>query len=371
MKITNESQTIDSATKESLQCLYHSYPNEKLLFFDIETTGFVAKHSTLYLIGCLWISEEQIHIQQWFNESGKEECEILAAFIEFYKNFTCCIHFNGANFDIPYLRQKAEIYHLDFELDTQLYQIDILKEIRPLKQILHLDNLKQIMIEKFLKITREDLYSGGDLIKVYQHFVSAKNYDDEKRLLLHNHDDMLGMLQILPILRYKLLFDGMHTNDIKITDLRIDQTRDTLSIFFSVPSFVSIPQRLSFTKKNTYITALETSVTITIPIISGCFKHYFNDYKNYYYLPNEDTAIHKSVAMYVDSCNRIKATKNNCYTKMEGQFIPCYDKSFLEQFKENAQDKECYQLLDTIKNQKETATKEYVICVLKEFIKKG
>ena len=35
-------------------------------------------------------------------------------------------------------------------------------------------------------------------------------------------------------------------------------------------------------------------------IFEGEMRHFYSDYKNYYYLPKEDMAIHKSVAAYVD-----------------------------------------------------------------------
>ena len=31
---------------------------EKLVFFDIETTGFSADYNTVYLIGCIWPKSE-------------------------------------------------------------------------------------------------------------------------------------------------------------------------------------------------------------------------------------------------------------------------------------------------------------------------
>ena len=49
---------------------------------------------------------------------------------------------------------------------------------------------------------------------------------------------------------------------------------------------------------------------------------FYKDYRNYYYLPSEDEAIHKSIAQYVDSSNRVKCTAANCYTRKTGAFVP-------------------------------------------------
>lgn len=56
--------------------------------------------------------------------------------------------------------------------------------------------------------------------------------------------------------------------------------------------------------------------------IRDTLKYFYPDYQNYYYLPEEDMAIHKSIADSVDPSYRKKATKNTCYTKKAGIFLP-------------------------------------------------
>ena len=45
-----------------------------------------------------------------------------------------------------------------------------------------------------------------------------------------------------------------------------------------------------------------------VPLYEEEMKYFYSNYKNYYYLPDEDTAIHKSVASYVDKKYRVQAT---------------------------------------------------------------
>lgn len=59
-----------------------------------------------------------------------------------------------------------------------------------------------------------------------------------------------------------------------------------------------------------------------IPVYTGSLKYFLPDYTNYYYLPEEDTAIHKSVAGFVDSSHRKKATAATCFNRREGRFLP-------------------------------------------------
>ena len=52
-------------------------PLEQALFLDIETTGFSAKTSQLYLIGCAYYANGNWHLRQWFAEKYEEEAYSL------------------------------------------------------------------------------------------------------------------------------------------------------------------------------------------------------------------------------------------------------------------------------------------------------
>ena len=93
---------------------------------------------------------------------------------------------------------------------------------------------------------------------------------------------------------------------------------------------------------------METQGTLQIPILSTTLKHYFPDYRNYYYLPLEDTAIHKSVATYVDSSNKVKATKQTCYVKQNDSFIPHHCQESNCSFQKDVNDKQLYQTLHSL-----------------------
>ena len=44
-------------------------PLERILFLDIETTGFTAKSSYLYLIGCAYYQSGRWHTIQWIAQN--------------------------------------------------------------------------------------------------------------------------------------------------------------------------------------------------------------------------------------------------------------------------------------------------------------
>ena len=61
---------------------------------------------------------------------------------------------------------------------------------------------------------------------------------------------------------------------------------------------------------------------ISLPYIEETLKHFFKDYRNYYYLPEEDRAVHKSVGCYVERKYRRAAKASTCYIKKAGIFLP-------------------------------------------------
>ena len=117
-------------------CQYdlHRWGNpEKLLFFDIETTGLSPYASSLYLIGCLYLEKNNWRLVQWLAESLQDELEMLHAFDSVLQNFDTLVHFNGDTFDLPYLKTTAEQYGYRHSFDSPA-SFDILKQLRKKKR---------------------------------------------------------------------------------------------------------------------------------------------------------------------------------------------------------------------------------------------
>lgn len=360
MKILDYTLTI-SEYSDALSYFKHFYPTAKLLFFDIETTGFIAKNTTLYLIGTLWYDNENIYIRQWFNDDGYSEKKIIDTFCDFCKDYTLLVHFNGNGFDLPYLKQKSDVYHIPFHLETSLYQIDIYQEIKQYKNVFALENMKQTTLERFLDIQRDDKFSGKELIQIYQQYIGNPCTEKEEILLLHNHDDLLGMPQISQILYYQAFFEN-----ITITSVTSTETENVLQLQFDFDT-IKLPKRIVCSKNNIYINALGQSAILEIPIQKGSLKHYFSDYKNYYYLPKEDMAIHKSVATYVEHQNKQKATKETCYIQKNDSYILCVDPAYPEQFKTHHKDKTSYQSIASFYNSTLEEQIQYIKKILRTF----
>lgn len=316
--------------------------DEHSIFFDIETTGFSPKQSSLYMIGCARRLEGNICIDQFFAENPSEEKDIISAFLDLLKQYDTIISFNGVGFDIPYLKAKCDFYKIPENFRDYDY-LDIFKSVSQLKFLLQLPNYKQKSIESFLGLAREDKQTGGELINVYLDYVKNPNPEAARLLYLHNFEDVLGMIDLLPVLSYLELFNGQYS----IISTRID-TYHTFSgetgteLIITMTNDYPVPKRISHKLEDFYLMISPERTSIRVPIYEGELHYFYPDYKNYYYLPKEDMAVHKSVSSYVDKEFREPATASNCYTRKSGSFLPQHNNIMKPEFLKKYKDKTSY-----------------------------
>lgn len=318
---------------------------EELLFFDIETTGFSGDHTNLYLIGCTYYQDGGWQLIQWFADTADSEEALLHCFFAFMKRYRILVHFNGDGFDIPYLLKRCRHFGLAYDFSGMI-SFDIYKKIKPYRKLMGLESLKQKAIEQFLGVSRQDKYSGGQLIEVYKDYLVTRETFLYDLLILHNEDDLKGMPVILPILNYPDFFEhGFCLGNqqiLKETDLfgglhhRMELT--CLSDFEIPVPFDSINPPVSCCAEG-------NRLVLTIDLYEGTLKHFYPNYKDYYYLIYEDTAIHKSVGEYVDKDARKKATAKTCYTRKDGCFLPQFEPLWEPVMKRERGDKISYALL--------------------------
>ncbi len=353
---------------------------EEILFFDIETTGLSPKASSLYMIGVMFFDKEQDawHIRQFFADNYKSEPGIIMSFLEILGRYKYLYHFNGKTFDIPYILDKCrkhgikpDSHCLSVLNDTSgIYSIDLLLLVRPLKKLLSIQSAAQTSLERWLGIMREDQYNGGQLISVYSQYIQFKLVSPdkapelEKLLLLHNHDDITHMLDVCSILSYRDFFAA--GNNITITDIA---PRDSQYINITFRHNIQIPKRVTITKpfpsskeetipiQDIHLDIGKNTAVLSVPLFYGNLKYFYPDYKNYYYIEEEDRVIHKSLAVkHTQAAGRqetgIKykqAAASKCYGKKEGIFIPslalCQPENYITQFYITYHDKICFYAL--------------------------
>lgn len=335
----------------------------RVIYFDIETTGFRASTSQLYMIGwavklrpeetgdscaadCPDSKPQASETDSWMvtqllAETAPEEALLLNQFQDVLKDYDTIIEFNGDRFDLPYLREKYESYGMGNPFDG-MRTVDLYQELRPFKSLLSMSRLNQKSVEQFLHITREDPYNGGELIDVYRSVRSHTSSDiDEaiRSLFLHNYEDVLGMLAMTPVIAYPMISHSSAPVTCRIVGGDVGSVPENCCLEASFPLCVPVPADIDRDAGPYRIRTLGDTVFITIPLNRRVMYHFFPDYKDYYYLPEEDTAMHKSVACFVDPSHRQKATAQNCYVKKEGIFLPQTEERFQPSFRSSYKDR--------------------------------
>ncbi len=299
-------------------------------FFDIETTGFSRTACTIYMIGVMKLDEgDGGKPILFFAETPEEEAKCISDFFGWLEEneIKRLITFNGASFDIPFVSARIMKKGLTFSFDD-FEHLDIYKEIAPLKNVLNLDSCKQKSIEAFLGIDREDEMDGGQLINVYKSYVRTPSEAKKHLLFIHNYEDVLGMLGLLPVLSYVDVFrecrstEGMtsaktHYNYGNKSEA--DTCDKALSVTFEVKLHVSVPVPIEYIHPDYdwKLCIAGDELSLDCPLYDGKLRYYYPDFKEYFYLPNEGYAVHKLVGTAVDKASRIPATKSTCYTLVD------------------------------------------------------
>lgn len=290
---------------------------EHFLAFDIETTGFSWKNGIVFLIGFLKldISAGQWCLEQWLLDDPSDEKELLERFSDTITADTVLFHYNGRQFDLPFLEKRCQIFKIPTDWDN-CPQLDLYRSLRPYRKFLGLEHLKLTDLERYLKLSRPDRLSGKECISVYRKYVlekqPAQKEAQEKALLLHNQWDLIDLLDGTRALACPAFFQGQ---------FRLEQCQRSSEVLTCVliPE-IPLPRPLSLdcTPKPWKISGTCGRVQMDFFLENGSLRMYYLNYKDYYYLPDEDTAIHKSVGAYVDRKHRQRATPENCFTR-----FPC------------------------------------------------
>ncbi len=324
---------------------------KRAIYFDIETTGLSAQSSYVYLIGCAYEEDGTFCLAQWMCTEPAEEKDLLRIFFEKVKDYDLLLHYNGTGFDLPFLEKKAKRHCLTSPLSS-LESLDLYAVARKLKSYISAEDLKLKSMEQFFGFTRTDTFSGGELIEVYAQFLGMYRLNEltchskEREvtalghvLLLHNAEDIKNLPSLTALLFLQNLSKELTTerlqpvfpNTLPHTPAVHDALRDSsltpvaFSVEFHLP--FTLPRDISFTlpfdtKEISLALYTNGAVMLLLPTVETELKYFYPNPADYYYLPLEDCAMHKSVASFVEKEYRKKATVATCYTKKTGTFLP-------------------------------------------------
>ena len=271
--------------------------NSEPVFYDIETTGLSRKSCFIYLIGAIAREGSGWVLCQWMAEDLAEESKIIHAFFDFIQNCTSLIQYNGSRFDQPFLEARAGQYNITSPL-SGLSSLDLYKELKVCRPLLGLSGMKQPDLEIFLRRSPRRFCDGGKCIQLYKAYLYSQGSDLAEIVLGHNREDLIGLGNITSMLGYRALYGGIYT-------LSASEKGESYSALLSLPTPLPVP--VSVETDIFSLEASENEARVTIPVANGKLKQYYADYKNYDYIPAEDTAIPRAISQYMD-----KSLKKTC-----------------------------------------------------------
>lgn len=341
------------------------------LFLDIATTGIKRADSRVYLIGCICKQHDGWQLTQWFDDTGLEEKMILSSFLIFCTRFKYVFSYNGNRFDLPFLRVRIELNGLQESAAEflSMSSVDLYGYIAPYRHLLGLPDYRQTTLEAAIGTGRTLNTDGKELIDIYKKYLVLPSSGLMDKLVLNNEADVSGLLSLLPLSEFSRL------EELKVSVRRAQANSYTdhegrkaeeLLIQFNLP--FSLPTRIFAGQDHCYLKIDGGQGVLKIPLYTEEMKYFYANYKDYYYLPGEDMAIHKYIASYVDKSRRVQAHPETCYTRKFSSYLPQWDLYQTPFFKRKYEDKDIYfEFTDKIKKDR-AALSDYASYVLKHII---
>ena len=132
---------------------------------------------------------------------------IIGALRRHFQEIDYLVTYNGRQFDVPYLRKRAKLLGLA-PFRYNLSNLDLYMLIKGYSEVsFFLKNIKQKTVEAYMGFAddRRDTISGVESIFLYESFQQCQDAELrdilDNRILLHNHDDLLQLYRLLPIIR--------------------------------------------------------------------------------------------------------------------------------------------------------------------------
>jgi len=167
-------------------------PQERLLFFDLETLGLGG--TPIILAALAQLNAEGIRITQYLARSLDEEPALLDQIAQVIAETSLLISYNGKAFDWTYLRERFAYYGLQFTHAPM--HIDLLHHAR---RAFHdcLPNMRLSMLEGHLGIQRTEDLPSEAVPEFYSTYLETGNPGPLVPIVNHNRQDVQTLALLL------------------------------------------------------------------------------------------------------------------------------------------------------------------------------
>lgn len=373
-------------------------PNpERYLLLDIETTGIMSSRSKIYLLGLgemQSFADNELHITftQYFSENFSDELKMLQFLQEKISKTKGFITYNGNQFDLRFIQDCADAYHMDLSLKRS-ENIDFLHMAKKYRNLLGFKSVKQREVESVLGFSRKGRYEKPELIEWYHRYLQKKDEQILHILLSHQQDDLHGLVHLFRLLSLEQLlsgewrYDGSENADSFVSDRnRLPDNRSYIDLRyisvnhtrqkhdesdFALKARMNLSEYFSFSKTGTstafssageadaesssaprecnpkaafdYALQIDRqTLTLRLPLLHASLKYFLPNYKDYDYLISENHIMHKSLTAYVLGSNKRRARKEEAFLIKHSAFIPMFELGDLKPYKAEYGDKVTY-----------------------------
>lgn len=192
---------------QSLLCLLgknnqlNNFEINKLLFFDVESTGLTSGAGNLvFLIGLGYFENEEFIIDQYFIEDFLNEQGLLYLLKEIFSRKNHLFSFNGKSFDFHILKNRFILSRrFEFPLNNLLH-FDLLHSSRRMWKNLFNEFSLSNLEKQVLGFQRSSKDIPGYLIpEYYKRYLKSKDAKIVESIFYHNAMDVKSMLGLLII----------------------------------------------------------------------------------------------------------------------------------------------------------------------------
>jgi uncharacterized protein YprB with RNaseH-like and TPR domain len=165
-----------------------------VLFLDIETAGLSA-NTYAFLVGLMYWEDGRFVSDQIFARDYNEEEGMLRHVRATMERFDAVVTYNGASFDLPFLRQRMTVLRVPDIAPIE--SVDLLHAARRVYKPV-LPNCRLVTVEKHLRgVERVNDIPSRFIPRAYHEFVHTRDARLMRNVVYHNRMDVFTMAVIL------------------------------------------------------------------------------------------------------------------------------------------------------------------------------
>lgn len=171
-------------------------PDGPVAYLDIETTGLSPATAQVTLVGLAWGDRRGRRLKQYFVDRPRSEEPVLRAVASDLGDFAGTVTYNGASFDLPFLRRRARAHGIRWPWVETFDLLGVAREWRREHGRLRDCRLKTVM--SHFRIGRTDGTPGYEMVEAYWRWLETGDAADRDLILEHNAQDVMLLPDVVP-----------------------------------------------------------------------------------------------------------------------------------------------------------------------------